>query len=277
MPSLPRPVLIVVAGPTGAGKTGLTTYLLSKMHVADPTFVIVDDLVQADSEYHKGFRRIVKRRPSRSLSKTKRKRLDDLYFEVRGSTGCSANNRKQSASARALPKAYRDAIESEGCSREASVLLFRALHEREDVVFETTGSYVPSWLFKLAQDSHTVVMAYGVTDFETLLQRNRSRMQAMMDDFYGDNPSPMAPRLPDMTPSVFERRFAAIRGTLLKIVQDECVGTNACGGGRLDALHVFDTTFRPPRVVLVVKRALNVREKHSALRKLHALMIRTLS
>lgn len=268
------PTLLIVAGPTGAGKTRMTERMIQLLNLGDPAKVLVDDLVQADKLYHERIRKLL-HAGMREVPPSVQKSLDKLYYEIRTTDGCNDNNEEEEQLIQKLPKKYRDVVEAKGCGRDASVQLFHALSRGENVVFEYTGSYYPSWLLRLAQETHKIVIAYAMTDFKTLLKRNHARVADMLESFYSKTPGAMAPRLPDMSESVFERRFSEVRLTLLQIVAKECVATNNCDG-RLDGLYVFNTTKRVGNPKMIIRARMALSEKYAALRALHKLMIKLL-
>ena len=221
MVSCAVPHLLIFAGPTGAGKTRTASWLMRQTDVSRPVHVRVDDLVQADPGYADQMRELL--RESRH-----QKYIDALYFRIRDHDGCVREQDNLSAVFQSLPKDMRDTLQGGGCSAVANAAVAKALLNREHIVFETTGHTYPDWIVSLARRrGYRVVLCYTLAPFQTLLQRNRSRMRESIDTFEieGNNrAAPMAPRMPDLTPHIFHARMTRVHDELLRIVRDGVVG-----------------------------------------------------
>ena len=191
----------------------------------DATEVFVDDLVQADAGYVETMRTLLK---EKRLAKVQAD-IDTLYFHTRDKAGCAPERRKLQKKRvfKELPQDLRGALHGGGCGKVANAMIASALQDRKDLVFETTGHTYPAWLIDLARGrKYRTVLAYTLASFDTLLKRNRARMQQALIAFDGGKTT-LAPRLPDLTPTVFYKRLNAVFDELLRIARKDAVGCTA--------------------------------------------------
>jgi len=270
---LKTPFLLMVAGPTGAGKSNMTTYLSSKLGIHDNVVhVLVDDLVQADPIYVRKMRNLLRTTREGHMSQELQKKIDSLYYRIRDRYGCNANNHEEEIIVQSLPSKMRSMIEKAGCARDATIAIMCAIQRKANIVFETTGHSYQSWLISIAHETHHMVLAYAMTDFTTLLERNHGRVHTMIERFQKNGP---APRLPDLTPGVFEKRFSEVRMQMFRTVEMDCIGTDSCGGS-VDRFIVIDTTGRL-RVVIDINSRMTLAQKTASLVTLHKFIAKILS
>lgn len=217
------PHLLILAGPTGVGKTRTAAWLMRTLHVPNPVRVLVDDLVQADDEYVAKMRQLLRKGRE---SEVWQREIDTLYFRIRDEDGCVRDKKGLAPLFRSLPRDMREVLQAGGgCSAVANAAVAKALLHEEDLLFETTGHTYPGWIVSLARRrGYRVVLCYTLASFETLLRRNRARMAQSMAAFDKKQSSSIAPRMPDLTPHTFHTRLTRVHDELLRIVREDVVG-----------------------------------------------------
>jgi len=238
---------IVTSGATGAGKTKLIEKTLVHLGINDQPYVkiLVDDLVETDLKYKAIVSDIIQDVLNKCSSKqsvdvvTCEKEAYDnptdelydkfreAYFIVRGSTGCHG-----------LPKS---------CNELNDENIENAIKNNENVVFEFTGSYIPTWLFdpKYIPSNYKIVMAYSLVTLTNLIQRNKSRAYDSVQSFKTDNQRP-APRLPNVSPETFQEVVSKIYQTLMSLYET-CIlnyDLDTCGKNKINQLILFDNNGR---------------------------------
>ena len=244
---------IITAGPTGSGKTGLVKATFQKLGLSETseyTKFLIDDLVENEPLYKSEVSKIISTVEKSCESNDKNceenkytnptpdllKSFNDAYFNVRFN-GC-----KQ------LPGNEK---EEKNCNE----LLDKRIKNIKEtlpniVVFETTGENIPNWLLNDAfiPEGYTVIVSYSLVNLNELIKRNKSRAYSSIETFKKEPTGP-APRLPDISESVFKPKVDTIQNTLNKIY-NICVKENSneknddvketCGTIKIDRLFVFD-------------------------------------
>lgn len=236
-----NPYFVITAGVTGAGKTNLIEESVKYLNITEPYVkIVIDDLVENESRYKTLISNIIKdvldecsksdediqiceqntyNNPSDGLYK----RFSDAYFSTRNSPGC---NGQPSTCNELNDKKIRDAIKN-----------------NNNIVFEFTGSYIPTWLLNPTwiPSHYKIVMTYSLVSFSNLIKRNKSRAYHAIQMFRQNNALP-APRLPNVSREIFEKTVSQIYDVLLKLY-DSCIlthDTEICGERKIDQLILFD-------------------------------------
>ena len=226
----------------------------------------IDDLVQADPDYVKSMGKLLIRMGDPNVQK----QMDDLYYHIREKDGCAASKKESEAFLKTMPMYIRRVLKGGGCGLEMNAMLAKSFSTKANIVFETTGHTYPSWLIGIAKRlNYRIIMTYTLADFQTLLRRNNQRMKDAISEFRSGKKK-LAPRLPDITPSVFHSRFNKVRQMLLFTIWDDKLDDPDDG---IDCLYVFEN-MNKLKLSLVVKPRMNLQEKQNVLRDLFLIMAR---
>jgi hypothetical protein len=237
-----KPYLIVTAGPTGSGKSKVIDKTIEKMNF-DRTHekILIDDLVEKSEMYKTAVTEILKnvkedcvankppcseeieleyyKNPSEDLLK----QFSNAYFSARES-GCTGN-----------------------CNVMNDKLLKDAINNNSNIVLETTGTSIPTWLLQapfIIPNTYTVVFAYSVVQLDALIERNKNRIIESMKKFNSDHNNP-APRLPNIEEAAFKPIVSKIKEVLLDLYKS-CVrrghtdNPDKCGKAPITRLLIFD-------------------------------------
>ena len=166
------PYLIVTAGATGSGKTGLVERVVAYLGEPRPFHkVLIDDVIESDGRYVRRVKDIVQgverdcaadaeceKRMYLNPSAELYQQFSDAYFTSKSLKGCHGK-----------PEFT--------CSNIADRELARHFSKNRNIVFETTGERYFSWIFNpgFTPPNYTVVFAYSLVDLDNLVERNRTR------------------------------------------------------------------------------------------------------
>ena len=218
------PVLIIALGPTGSGKgsipSKISTLLKKEKKKEDEyefTNILIDDLV----ENHKNYKQEVS------------KILEELQKNHEaGSDPFSINNLQNKDILKKFNNAYfqtRKKVDCNGekisCDKLDDNNLTEALNGGKNIVFESTGEYFPSWLFKvyknqLNKHKYEIIVSYSVVGLCELIKRNFTRTQETIKKFLEDKHN-KAPRLPDMNHDKFKGKVKRIIKTFKETVDKQ--------------------------------------------------------
>ena len=234
------PTFLIVLGPTGSGKSVLpqkvSKYLgMSKMFNNKKTVkILIDDLVE-QSPYYKQFvlkditsykTKAERNKSFINPSQQKLKAYDKAYFTARSAKPCKINA-------------------SDTCNEINDKLLEKSLKKGVNIVFESTGSSFPEWIFKhylgeLNNKKYNVIFAWAVVDLCELLERNKLRALKSVLEFMKDQTKP-APRLPNITYNKYVGLLKEIIETFYKAIKDGGYITQTAGVlGKSPRVLVFD-------------------------------------
>ena len=126
-----------------------------------------------------------------------------------------------------------------GCDRVFNVNLAQALLNKKNIIFETQGSYYPTWLIEAAGPQYDVLIAYTLVDLNKIYKRIKGRAFNSTIDFISGKQN--APRLPQNIDEVFKK----INSILIQIIKNKCwnkypVNSDFCGSKSIIELLVFD-------------------------------------
>ncbi len=239
------PFLIITAGPTGSGKSLLIEETFKHVLGRVPLYetFLVDDLIENSIEYKKEIDKIINEyncKESQDDGKCNLNRpTEDLinafkqaYFKIRKQPGCAQNKTNLT------------------CDELNDERMNLALQNSKNVVIETTGSYIPSWILNLNYDKkqYKVIFAYTIVSFDVLLSRNSTRALRAMKR-YLTNPTESAPRLIDIRRNTFCSIVNSIFKTLVSLrnscLLNEFTDDSKCGDinkYNIDNLLIFDNS-----------------------------------
>lgn len=189
-----KPVLAMTFGPTGAGKSKMGRQVMDKYNETEFVQILIDDLVENDYKYKESVKKIIQKyklnhnETAQSLLSDPPIELFDAfsqaYANVRFKTGCRTNKRDE---------------EEWNCNQENDEILGRALENKQNIVFEMTGTYSPTWLYDMSRPhNYLIVASYSLVTFCSLIQRNKSRAINDLKYFLEDTQKHSAPRLPNV-------------------------------------------------------------------------------
>lgn len=180
------PYLFIVSGPTGAGKSFLfdkiNNYLDLGVHKNEVVEVIIDDLIEKNPGYVNDITQIIKRNCNNrikfcntlkhKISTIDKELLQDFetsYFTNRKESDCDTGYKLTKRNKR-----------KKSCDEKNDDIFHNALKQGKHVLFETTGTFFPDWIFEAYNDilnskRYRIVVAWSFSSVQTLLKRNKTR------------------------------------------------------------------------------------------------------
>lgn len=235
---------IITSGATGSGKTALIKKTKEYLNIPEGEVfinILIDDLVENDPKYKEKVYKIIQnvhfsckwkdecemkqyQTPGSRLMKD----FETAYYSSRNDPGCLQ-------------------VTDKSCDDLNNDKLTNAVNKGNNIIFEFTGSYIPLWLLntkKLPEDYY-VVFSYSIVNLNNLVQRNKSRAFASIEDFEL-NPNKPAPRFPDVSRDKITRVVRKIREVLIDLY-NSCIlppenarNKENCGDRKIDRLILFD-------------------------------------
>jgi hypothetical protein len=212
------PYLIVTNGLTGSGKSGLIDKVIAHCGLNKGyNKYFIDDLVEGNAHYKASVDSLVKNMCGQKMElcgALRDKLLDPdeeiikefnkVYWETRRGRYCAGAG---------------------SCEDALDGLVDSAIKNKENMVFETTGSYYVEWLLaKLPkEETYSVYYAFTLVEFCDNLNRNKLRAVKSMREYVQDRAKP-APRLPDITKSKFRADMQALFGNLTSLLMQTLIG-----------------------------------------------------
>lgn len=252
------PYLIICAGPTGSGKGSLPSKILtydSSLNQDPFVPIIIDSLVEENPYYRENMAKYIAM-IQETEGKTdediiqmfldpSKKMLEDFstyYFTARKYTNCETGVEC------AVPTACNT------CDAINNIRMRKAFDDGKNIVFETTGAYWPSWLFRkyapqINLHSYRIIMAWSIVDLCELFMRNKNRAVSSLKEFLGDR-SRKPPRLPDINYEPYTESLKQI----IQVFKDNNSKAKLCD---LEGIHsdtcvrflLFDNNTRDPKVL----------------------------
>jgi hypothetical protein len=134
------------------------------------------------------------------------------------------------------------------CNDYNDMKLREAISNNDNIVFETTGLYIPNWLLTadsasegFINNKYNVIFAYNFVNFNELIERNKKRILESLQKFTEDHTNP-GPRLPNIEHDTFKKTVIQIKQTLLKLY-NLCILNHdfkECGKTKINKLLLFD-------------------------------------
>jgi len=231
------PYLIITNGLTGSGKSGLVDKVIAHCGLNKGyNKYFIDDLIEGNAHYKASVDSLVKNMCGQKMElcgALRDKLLDPdeeiikefnkVYWETRRGRYCGMG--------------------AGSCEEALNGLVDSAIKNKENMVFETTGSYYVEWLLeKLPKDTYRVYYAFTLVEFCENLDRNKLRAVKSMREYVQDRGKP-APRLPDITESKFRKDMQALFGNLTSLLMQTLIGKLKHG----ERLLVFSNTAKQKR------------------------------
>lgn len=248
-----KPYIIVTLGPTGSGKSKLIDKTIAYLGL-NPRYtkILVDDLVENNSYYKEIVLSIIL--DVEKKCKRERKFCKDVECNICDTSPYYRNPSEELL--KSFETSYRnirfdrkvcdkDKIK-DTCENVNDYRLKKAISNRDNIVFETTGLSIPSWLLNepFINRRYDVYFSYSVVNFDKLIQRNTSRTINSIHMFLKDQSNP-GPRLPDIREHIFVSLVRKIRDTLssirrlcLRVDRDE----KMCGKQPIKKLLIFNNS-----------------------------------
>lgn len=246
-----KPYLIVTLGPPGSGKSSVLinqtiNYLgLNRNYVK----IIIDDLIENNPRYKKKILSII----------------DNVFKECQNEgkfcqdikcTNCDTSSYYQNPTNKLLDKfktAYFSTRKNTNCvigstlncDDQNDLILKNAIKNNDNIVFETTGRYIPSWLLssEYIKSKYQILFSYSIVNFNELKKRNTKRALISINNFVVNRSNP-APRLPYIEYNSFRSMVITIKNTLLQLY-NKCILSyeeKLCGKERIDRLLIFNNS-----------------------------------
>jgi len=237
-----KPYLIVTNGTTGSLKTKMADEIIKQLKLnATNTKINIDDLVIKNKEYKKRILDIIKKVAkecnnnkvciSEKYENPNDKLLEDFgkaYYDVRkGKDGISCTTSFKNS-----------------CDKLNDLNLENALNESRNIVFESQGLSVPSWLLSqpYLTEKYNVIFGYSLAPIKKIVDVIKKRAKARIDK-YLKNPDEDAPRMPSVDRKTIGNNIKNIVATL-KELRKNCINDAEylkCGNKKIDLLLVYET------------------------------------
>ena len=226
------PYLIVTNGLTGSGKSSLVQKVLAHCGLVNQyTKYFIDDLIEGNEHYKASIDNLV-----RSMCGGKRELCPELRSKLRNPDASLIQGFNALYWESRRGRYCGDAAKT--CEAVLDGLIDAAIKNKENMVFETTGSYFVDWLLtKVAKSDYTVYYAFTLVEFCENLQRNKVRAEQAMGEYVQNRQNP-APRLPDITEAKFRKDMGALFGNLVSLLMQTLLGKLKHG----ERLLVFGNT-----------------------------------
>ena len=211
-----NPYLVIVAGPTGSGKSNLINKVKDYLQINNnPNTwqkLLLDDYIETKKSYKDKIKKIV-----RDYCNSQDKDLPKI--------ACPKLEEKLLNPDKKILDEFWEAYKTERfyktgackpilCYIELNKDLSNAIEENKNIIFETMGSYFPSWLFLtnswegvkpasnsgsiwLEKHEYKIILAFTITEFMDLIKRNKTRAKTNMNKFLENPEYNTGPRLPN--------------------------------------------------------------------------------
>jgi hypothetical protein len=236
-----KPYLILTNGVTGSLKTKMAEEIIKDLKLStNNTKINIDDLVVNNKEYKKRVLDIIKKiskdcnnKRSCILEKYENpsnKLLEDFnkaYYDVRtGADGIGCTSK------------FKDS-----CDILNDLNLEKALKESRNIVFESQGLTIPTWL--LAQpyltEKYNVIVGYSLASIKKIVEVIIKRAKARIDK-YEKNQDNEAPRYPNINMKIIGENIKKIIKTLNDL-RNICMNDSkylTCGNKKIDKLLIYE-------------------------------------
>lgn len=220
-----QPYLIICLGPTASGKGSLPDKIIKHMGLdKNHTKILIDDLVEKNPLYKSKISEFIeKSRKENKNNKTIINEFDDpsnniiklfkdAYNTARKKSDCNKGNTNTKN-------------KTETCDEINDQKFKDAMANGENIVFETTGTSWPDWIFKehnlqIFKHNYNIIMGWSVVEICELLKRNKSRAKESIENFL-KNQTTNPPRLPNIRKDAYDSSLKRIIEVFENIDTDE--------------------------------------------------------
>lgn len=234
-----KPYLIVTNGITGSQKTKMADEIISYLKLnTDNVKIIIDNLIINNKEYKNKVSEIIKKVNAECNNKKNciedkyknpnEKLLDAFekaYFDIRNGDNCTDDY-------------------SKSCDKLNDLNLENALKENKNIVFETQGLNIPSWLLShpYLRDNYNIIFGYSLSPIKKIVDIIISRAIANIKKFEKDQIKNPAPRFPNINKIKIRQSIVKIINTL-KMLRNNCIDNIKylnCGNKKIDKLLIYN-------------------------------------
>jgi len=234
-----KPYIIVTNGITGSQKTKLYGEIINYLKLKDDNVkIIIDDLVTNNKEYKRRVLEIIKSvneecNNNKVRIENKYKKPDDklldafekAYFDIRNGKNCN------------------DSF-SDSCDNLINLNLEKALKENKNIIFETQGLNVPSWLLThpYLRENYNIIFGYSLAPIKKVIEVIISRAIANIKKYEKNPDKHPAPRFPNTDKEKIRQNIIKIIDTL-KYLRDKCIDDIKyvdCGNKKIDKLLIYN-------------------------------------
>jgi hypothetical protein len=234
-----KPYIIVTNGITGSQKTKLYGEIIKYLKLNDDNVkIIIDNLVTNNKEYKKRVLEIIKKvneecNNRKVCIENKYKNPDDklldafekAYFDIRNGKKCSEDY-------------------SDSCDKLNDLNLEKALKENKNIIFETQGLSVPSWLLThpYLRENYNIIFGYSLAPIKKVIEVIISRAIANINKYENNPDKYPGPRFPTINKDKIRQNIIKIIETL-KYLRDKCIDNIKfieCGNKKIDKLLIYN-------------------------------------
>ena len=234
-----KPYIIVTNGVTGSQKTKLADEIVNYLKLKDDNVkIIIDDLVANNKEYKKRVLDIIRGVNEECNNKKEcvenkyknpdRKLLDAFekaYFDIRKGENCTDD----------YPSS---------CDKLNDLNLENALKNGKNIIFETQGIKVPSWLLShpYLKENYNIIFGYSLAPIRKVIDVIISRANANIKKYEKNPDKTPAPRFPDTNRTKIKQDILKIMNAV-KFLRNNCIDSVkylACGNKKIDKLLIYN-------------------------------------
>jgi hypothetical protein len=234
-----NPYLLIVAGPAGAGKGNMPSFIAEHLSLANEhKKILIDDLVTKNPFYKKEYNEWVKKnnytveKIKQEILSPSKETLDmfsNAYIAARSCTNCETGE--------FIPNCVPNINNAPpgSCNYTNDEMLLASFKEGRNIVLETTGLTFPHWIFSKKLpfveylQNYQIICTYTIVDMCKLLERNKSRANAQVEKYaeqmklFANDLSklPDAPRLPNIDINVYRKTIESIVAQLILFVETQ--------------------------------------------------------
>jgi predicted ABC-type ATPase len=258
-----KPDIIITVGPTGSGKSSLPDLIIKELGLsANYIDIQIDAVVGSNPEFKRGINKLMYEKGinkannnSVIMSKLNNElgsKLSSLYFKVRKGPYC----------------------EGISCNTVNDKILNDAIEKGKNIVFETMGSSNIDWLISMIEGKYTIIIAYMILDYNTLIQRVKGRALSGFKKYmekknntntkkHINNKSIVGPRYPSLEKHVFGPLVKTIYSTLINLilslngidkVYQKLENLYSYDKFNIDYLYIYDNKEKTPELQYIFRR-----------------------
>ena len=234
-----KPYIIVTNGITGSQKTKMAEEIVNYLKLNnDNVKIIIDDLIRNNKEYKKRVLEIIKK--VNAECNNRKVCIEDKY------------KNPDEKLLDAFEKAYFDIRKGEKCTEDYSnscdklndLNLENALKENKNIIFETQGLNVPSWLLShpYLRENYNIIFGYSLAPIKKVVDVIISRAMSNIKKYEKDPIKNPAPRFPSVNKTKIKQNIVKIMNTL-KFLRNSCINNIKyleCGNKKIDKLLVYN-------------------------------------